>query len=80
MTPSRPPVPAPTLLYRLGVLHFAIRYYQQSGGVSPKVNNQLLQGTQNLTGTKHKTLCGALCEIEIKMAKLKRDNDRGQLE
>jgi|RhiMetdeSRZDD1v2_1073273.scaffolds.fasta_scaffold549341_2 triphosphoribosyl-dephospho-CoA synthetase len=66
-----------SLLYRLGVLHHSIRYYQQFG-VSPEENDQLLQATQNLTGTKHKTLCDALSEIEIKMAKLKRENDRGQ--
>ena len=65
------------LLYQLGVLHRSIQYYQQFG-VSPEVNDQLLQATQNLTGTKHKTLCDALGEIEIKMAKLKRENDRGQ--
>jgi hypothetical protein len=53
------------------VLHRSIRYYQ-TFGVSPEVNDQLLQATQNLTGTKHKTLCDALSEIEIKMAKLKR--------
>jgi hypothetical protein len=58
------------LLYQLGVLHRSIHYYQQFG-VSPEVNDQLLQATQNLTGTKHKTLCDALGEIEIKMAKLK---------
>ena len=66
-----------SLLYRLGVLHHSIRYYQQSG-VSPEENNQLLQATQNLTGTKHKTLCDALSEIELNMAKLKRENVRGQ--
>jgi hypothetical protein len=27
--------------------------------------------TQNLTGTKHKTLCDALGEIEMKITKLK---------
>jgi hypothetical protein len=52
------------------VLHRSIRYYQQFG-VSLEVNDQLLQATQNLTGTKHKTLCDALGEIEIKMTKLK---------
>jgi hypothetical protein len=66
-----------SLLYRLEVLHHSIRYYQQSG-VSPEENNSLLQATQNLTGTKHKTLCDALSEIEINMAKLKRESDRGQ--
>jgi hypothetical protein len=65
------------LLHQLGVLHRSIRFYQQFG-VSPEENDQLLQATQNLTGTKHKTLCDALGEIEIKMAKLKRENDRGQ--
>jgi hypothetical protein len=60
------------LLYQLGVLHRSIRYYQQFG-VSPEVNDQLLQATQNLTGTQHKTLRDALGEIEIKMAKLKTD-------
>ena len=58
------------LLYQLGVLHRSIQYYQQFG-VSPEVNDQLLQA-------QHKTLCDALGEIEIKMAKLKRENDRGQ--
>ena len=66
-----------SLLYRLEVLHHSIRYYQQSG-VSPEENNSLLQATQNLTGTKHKTLCDALSEIEINMAKLNRESDRGQ--
>ena len=42
------------LLYQLGVLHRSIHYYQQFG-VSPEVNDQLLQA-------QHKTLCDALSE------------------
>ena len=59
-----------SLLYRLGVLHHSIRYYQQPG-VSPEVNDQLLQAT-----TQNAVRCAQ--RIEIKMAKLKRENDRGQ--
>jgi hypothetical protein len=63
-------------LRALHLIHRAIKYYQISG-VSPEIRDELLMVAGRAIGSKPKTLCAAISEIEIKIARLRRvDRER----
>jgi hypothetical protein len=58
----------------LGALHLTyntIKYYQ-TFGVTPEIRDELLTVASRAIGTKPKTLCAAISDIEIAIAKLRR--------
>jgi hypothetical protein len=57
-------------LRALHLIHRAIKYYQISG-VSPEIRDELLTLAGRAIGSKPQTLCAAIGEIEIKIAKLR---------
>jgi hypothetical protein len=59
-------------LKALYLIHRAIKYYQVSG-VSTEIRDELLTVAGRAIGSKPQTLCAAISEIEIKIARLRRD-------
>ena len=54
------------------LIHRAIKYYQISG-VSPEIRDELLTVASRAIGTKPRTLCAAIGDIEILIAELERE-------
>jgi hypothetical protein len=57
-------------LRALYLIHRAIKYYQISGA-SPEIRDELLTIASRAIGTKPRTLCAAISDIEIMIDKLK---------
>ena len=66
--------PAVNDLRALHLIHSAIKYYQVFGA-TPKIRDELLTVASRAIGTKPQTLSAAICDIEIKIAKLKNRNE-----
>jgi hypothetical protein len=62
-------------LKALYLIHRAIKYYQISGA-SPEIRDELLTVASRAIGTKPRTLCAAISDIEIMIAKLKRGSGK----
>jgi hypothetical protein len=61
-------------LRALHLIHSAIKYYQVLGA-TPEIRDELLTVASRAIGTKPQTLSAAICDIEIKIAKLKNRNE-----
>jgi hypothetical protein len=59
-------------LRALHLIHSAIKYYQVFGA-TPEIRDELLTVAGRAIGSKPQTLCAAISEIEIKIARLRRD-------
>jgi hypothetical protein len=59
-------------LRALHLIHSAIKYYQVFGA-TPEIRDDLLTVASRAIGTKPKTLSAAISDIEIMIAKLKRE-------
>ena len=59
-------------LRALHLIHSAIKYYQIFGA-TPEIRDELLTVTSRAIGTKPRTLSAAASQIEIMIAKLKRE-------
>jgi hypothetical protein len=57
-------------LRALHLIHSAIKYYQVFGA-TPEIRDELLTVASRAIGTKPKTLCAAISDIEIAIAKLR---------
>jgi hypothetical protein len=57
-------------LRALHLIHNAIKYYQIFGA-TPEIRDELLTVASRATGSKPKTLCAAISDIEIAIAKLR---------
>jgi len=54
------------------MIHSTIKYYQ-TFGVSPEIRDELLTVASRAIGSNPKTLSAAISDIEIMIAKLKRE-------
>ena len=61
-----------TDLRSLHLIHSTIKYYQ-TFGVSPEIRDELLTVASRAIGSNPKTLSAAISDIEIMIAKLKRE-------
>jgi hypothetical protein len=59
-------------LRALHLIHSTIKYYQ-TFGVSPEIRDELLTVASRAIGSNPKTLSAAISDIEIMIAKLKRE-------
>jgi hypothetical protein len=59
-------------LRALHMIHSTIKYYQ-TFGVSPEIRDELLTVASRAIGSNPKTLSAAISDIEIMIAKLKRE-------
>jgi hypothetical protein len=64
--------PAMNDLRALHLIHSTIKYYQ-TFGVSPEIRDELLTVASRAIGSNPKTLSAAISDIEIMIAKLKRE-------